>query len=105
MSEEKRAVWRYQVSVDGPETIGLTGDPVAFGALSYSAGIEFWAEHDDAKPEVPRTFVIVGTGHRIPDDAVYVGTAPRTREGLVWHLYELSREAVARWRDDEGLPS
>jgi hypothetical protein len=86
-----RAVFRYQVSLDGPETIGLTGNPVAFGALgySYSGGIEFWAEHDDTLPEVPRTFTVVGTGHPVPDGAVYAGTAPRTREGLVWHLYEI----------------
>lgn len=85
-----RAMYRYQVGLDGPEEIGLTGDPVALGALGYSAGIEFWAEHDDAKPTVARTFVIIGTGHRIPDGAVYIGTAPRTREGLVWHLFELT---------------
>jgi hypothetical protein len=85
-----RAVYRrYQVGLDGPETIGLTGEPAAFAALSYSAGIEFWAEHDDALPEVPRTFTVVGTGHPVPDGAVYAGTAPRTREGLVFHLYEI----------------
>jgi hypothetical protein len=84
-----RAVFRYQVTLDGPVTIGLTGTPVAFGALGYSAGIEFWAEHDDTLPAVPRTFAIVGTGHPVPDGAAYVGTAPRTREGLVWHLYEI----------------
>lgn len=85
-----RAMYRYQVGLDGPAEIGLTGNPVAFGALGNSAGIEFWAEHDDAKPEVPRAFVIVGTGHRIPEGAVYVGSAPRTPDGLVWHLYELA---------------
>lgn len=85
-----RAVYRYQIGLDGPEEIGLTGDPLAFGALGYSAGIEFWAEHDDAKPAVARTFVIVGTGHRIPAGAVYVGTAPRAQDGIVWHLYELT---------------
>lgn len=84
-----RAMYRYQVGLDGPVVIGLTGAPVAFGALGYSAGIEFWAEHHDGKPEIPRTFLVVGTGHSIPDGAVYVGTAPRTREGLVWHLFEL----------------
>jgi hypothetical protein len=84
-----RAMYRYAVGLDGPVTIGLTSDPVTFGALDYSAGIEFWAEHDDAKPLVSRTFVIVGTGHRIPEEASYVGTAPRTRDGLVWHLFEL----------------
>lgn len=85
-----RAMYRYQVGLDGATLIGLTGEPLAFGALGYSAGIEFWAEHDDAQPEVPRAFAVVGTGHRIPDEARYVGTAPRTREGLVWHLYELN---------------
>ena len=89
-----RSVYRYRVGLDGPETIGLTSGPVAFGALARSAGIEFWAEHDDTRPELPRTFVIVGTGHPVPEGALYVGTAPRTPEGLVWHLFELT-----------GLPS
>lgn len=84
-----RAVYRYQVSLDGPETIGLTGAPVAFGALPYGDGVEFWAEHDDRRPEVPRAFVVVGTGHPVPDGALYVGTAPRSRQGLVWHLFEI----------------
>ena len=88
-----RRMYRYQVGLDGPVTIGLTSDPVAFGTLAYSAGIEFWAEHNDLNPEIPRTFVVVGTGHAIPDGAMYAGTAPRTREGLVWHLYELRRGA------------
>lgn len=89
-----RAVHRYQVGIDGPVEIGLTGHPVAFGALGYSSGIEFWAEHDDSLPEVVRMFVIVGTGHSIPEGAVYVGTAPRTPEGFVWHLYELAGGAT-----------
>lgn len=92
MNETGRAMWRHEIGLDGPVTVGLTGDPVAFGALGYSAGIEFWAEHDEAKEAVLRTFVIVGTGNRIPGGAVYVGTAPRTREGLVWHLFELPGE-------------
>jgi hypothetical protein len=90
-----RAVWRYQVNLDGPTTIRLTGDPVAVAVdMPGDAGIEFWAEHDPSKPEVARTFAIVGTGHPIPAGAAYVGTAPRSRYGLVWHLYELT-----------GLPS
>jgi hypothetical protein len=85
-----RAMYRYQVGLDGPAEIGLTGDPVAFGTLAFSDGMEFWAEHDDAKPAAVRTFVVVGTGHPVPDGAVYVGTAPRTPEGLVWRLYEIT---------------
>lgn len=88
-----RAVWRYRVGLDGPEEIGLSGDPVAVGNVPGSDGIEFWAEHDDAQRFARRTFLVVGTGHRIPDAAVYVGTAPRTPEGLVWHLYEIPGDA------------
>ena len=84
-----RVIYRHQVGLDGSVQIGLTGDPLAFGALGYSAGIEFWAEHDDAKEPRVRTFVVVGTGHRIPDGATYAGTAPRTPDGLVWHLFEV----------------
>jgi hypothetical protein len=84
-----RAIYRYQVGLEGPVEIGLTGDPVAFGALGYSAGIEFWAEHDEALMPRVRKFVIVGTGHHLPEGAVHVGTAPRTLDGIVWHLYEI----------------
>lgn len=84
-----RAMFRYQVGLDGPVEISLTGEPVAFGALARSEGIEFWAEHDDEEGAVTRTFMVAGTGHPLPHQAVHVGTAPRTPEGLVFHLYEL----------------
>src|SRR5260221_14424533 len=67
-----RAMYRYAVGLDGPVEIGLTGEPVAFGAISVplgAAGIEFWAERDDDMPELARIFVVVGTGHRIPEAA------------------------------------
>ena len=86
-----RRMLRYTVPVDGiPCRVELTGDPLALGALACGAGIEFWAEHADAAECRVRTFTIVGTGHQIPDGATYVGTAPRTPEGLVWHLFELA---------------
>jgi hypothetical protein len=92
-----RTMRRYEVPIDGiPCRIGLTGDPVAFGAMGYSAGVEFWAEHDESAEPRVRKFTITGTGHPIPPGAVYVGTAPRTPEGTVWHLYELKDVGAAR---------
>ena len=85
-----RTVRRYCVSLDGLTDVRLTGDPLAVAARDDSAVVEFWAEHDTGAPETVRTFIIVGTGQPIPDSAVYVGTAPRTRYGLVWHLFELT---------------
>lgn len=88
-------IYRYEVPVDDqPHTFKLTkGD---LGRVRYVAGnlftVEFWAEHWDGVPEGEVTFRVFGTGMEIPAEAQYAGTAPRTREGLVWHLYEMSRK-------------
>lgn len=84
-----RAMYRYQVPIGEPAEVDLTGDPVAVAVLPMCAGLEFWAEHDDEAQARPRTFTVAGTGHPLPHQAAYVGTAPRTPEGLVFHLYEL----------------
>jgi hypothetical protein len=87
----KRQVFRYTVPIDDqPHVIHLTNDPlhVASGMIR-SDELEFWAEHDTGALEYPAVFQVVGTGQPLPDGARYVGTAPRTREGLVWHLYRV----------------
>ncbi len=86
MPEQRVLRWYVQVD-DEPHPIP------SVGRIVHVAGdarhVEFWAltcEHVEA---APRTFRVFGTGHPIPDGYVYVGTAPRTPEGLVWHLFEL----------------
>jgi hypothetical protein len=91
---------RYEVGIDVPVTCGLTGDPVHVGALGYESGVEFWAEHDEAELPRERTFQVFGTGNVLPPGAKWAGTAPRTREGLVWHLFEITPGMPSR----EGSP-
>lgn len=93
-----RRVYRNRVIVGaapheftmGPGPI-LHVDATTLGADHARAQhvVDFWWEHADDQPQVRRTFVVVGTGHPIPDRAVHRGTADRTADGLVWHLYEL----------------
>ena len=86
----KRQVFRYTVPVDDrPHVIHLTSDPLHVANGVTLDEVEFWAEHDMDAPEYPAAFQVAGTGQPLPDGALYVGTAPRTREGLVWHLYRL----------------
>ena len=84
-----RAVYRYQVEIDGHTQVSLTGDPVAVAALPRNAGVEFWAEHTEGATQVKRAFQVFGTGHPLPEGAQWRGTCQRTPHGLVWHLYEL----------------
>lgn len=98
MSE--RRMLRYEIFVeDGPQTVNLQG-PVLHVAASRGGGewvtrpvVEFWAEGDPSRRGEQCTFQVFGTGHRLPEGAVWRGTTARTPEGLVWHLYELTKGA------------
>lgn len=83
MSDITRRMFRYVVPIDDRHhEIALTGDPVAVGQQAFDA-VEFWAEH------------IQPHGHPLPPNARWVGTCPRTPDGLVWHLYEMNFAAAA----------
>ena len=84
-----RRMFRYVVPVDDrPHLVLLTSSPLHVANGSTLDEVEFWAEHVSGAPEVARAFQVFGTGHPLPEGARYVGTCPRTREGIVWHLYE-----------------
>lgn len=98
MSE--RRMLRYEVEVnDRPQVIALQGPVLHVAGLIRGEGwevptthvVEFWAEGDPSQQREQRTFQVFGTGHPIPEGAVWRGTTARTPEGLVWHLYELTK--------------
>jgi hypothetical protein len=92
-----KTIYRYTVPVDDQvHEIRLTGRPVYVANGATSAEVEFWAEHDDDLPEHAVKFRVTGTGYPVPEDWTYAGTAPRTREGLVWHLYSWPAKAVVK---------
>lgn len=84
-----RSMRRYEVGIMGAWEHDLTGDPVFVANGPMPTVVEFWAEHDSSAPSSLRVFQVFGTGHPLPPDARYVGTCPRTADGLVWHLFEL----------------
>lgn len=87
--QSARRMFRYFVPVDGqPHAFMLTCDPVAFAADDDT--VDFWAENDPRRDATGRAFQVFGTGHPIPDGARWVGTPPRTKGGLVWHLFEVT---------------
>ena len=66
---------------DRPHVIDLTSDPLHVANGTTLDEVDFWSEHDMDAPEYPAAFQVVGTGQPLPDGALYVGTAPRTRRG------------------------
>jgi hypothetical protein len=85
-----KTIYRYQVPIDDrAHILALSSDPVSVAISPDLTYMEFWAEHHSGAGVRDRAFQVYGTGHPVPDGAEYVGTAPRTRLGLVFHLYEL----------------
>lgn len=94
---ETRHIYRYRVPIDGrPHDRLLTSSPVAVAAVTDEGRpyVEFWAEHTENTTPTPRCLRVFGTGQPLPDGARWVGTAARTPEGLVWHLYDLGHGSV-----------
>jgi hypothetical protein len=46
-----------------------------------------WCAVDPNLPMQPRYFLLIGTGHTIPENAQYLGTCVGT--DFVWHVYEV----------------
>lgn len=87
---KNRKMFRYVVPVDDqPHSFPLSYGPVHV-AYQPGVGVEFWAESAEKVPLKTHWFQVFGTGHLLPYDAQHIGTCPRTAEGLVWHLYEVT---------------
>lgn len=90
-------IFRYEVPIDDEwHTIEIFGDPLAV-FCRYTTTVEFWAANSG--PRQPRAFIVVGTGHEVPEDSLYWGSAlsPHLHVGgvgevsagrFVWHLLE-----------------
>lgn len=86
-------VYRYVVSVDDQtHAVELSG-PIVHVAARTMDKVEFWALVGNHNPAV-RIFQVFGTGHSIPRQANYVGTA--LAGPLVWHLFELSTSDISK---------
>jgi hypothetical protein len=87
-----QTIYRFEVPVDDrPHSFFMTPGP-SFGPRRIenkdNVTVEFWAEVLTGQT-IQRRFQVVGTGHKLPEGSVYVGSAPRNRAGLVWHLVEV----------------
>lgn len=95
-----RRMLRHEVPIDNqPHEFDLGGNPLHVGARRIGVNgpwaVEFWAEgYLDTETlavgaTFRRRFQVYGTGHALPEDARWRGSAERTPDGLVFHLYEL----------------
>lgn len=86
-------VLRWTVPVDDQAHVTNAAGPVlrVAGDRKFSTIVEFWTlESAEAPPRGarPRVVRVFGTGQPVPAGYEWLGTAERTEQGLVWHLFE-----------------
>lgn len=85
-------IWKYQLEIDDVVTVQM---PLGARILSLQTQDNIpclWAMVNPTNPKERRYFLIVGTGHELPNSATegtYIGTT-QTHDGrLVWHVFEV----------------
>ena len=84
-----RKVWKFSLAlVSQPQSL-LMPEGAKIRFVGMQGGYpQIWAEvWPDRTPET-RTFYIVGTGHDVHDDLMYVGTVMDQAGLFMWHIFE-----------------
>lgn len=83
-----RTVWKFTLAVDS--VLDMPEGAEVLTVREQGDAVCLWALVDPSKPFEARRFVMVGTGHELPqDDATFVGMAHLDKGLLVVHVFEL----------------
>lgn len=89
------AVWKFTMRFADGEQLVRT---MPFGAIPVRFGMQggvptLWCLVNERNSAQDRRFVIVGTGHPVPNGCEYIGTCD---DGpLVWHAFECCAPTVS----------
>ena len=84
-----KTIYKYNLSVFADNDFDMPKGTTPLHVDNQQDHLCLWAEVDTDLPKQRRSFVIVGTGHEIPPDAQYVGTAQV--DPFVWHVFEVNK--------------
>ena len=85
-----RTVWKYDLDISGPlnELAMPKNGIIRFLDMQYGLP-KLWVEVYTEDEKAFRLFEWVGTGHAVPINGKYIGTAVVYNGNLVLHLYEI----------------
>jgi hypothetical protein len=87
-----KTIWKF--SLDDP--MGSLQMPIGAEilCLQIQRGVPcIWVKVDDSAKVERRTFIVVGTGHKLSVNAnKYIGTFQEANGDLIWHVFETTTE-------------
>lgn len=89
-----KTIWKFPLR-PGTTALNLPAGAEILHVGEQEGGVNIWALLDPSHPDEERVFQIWGTGWQITvEPGQHVGTV-QMRDGLVWHVFEVSDENPA----------
>ena len=84
-----RTVWKFPLDVkDGMQAVPMPRGSKIVHVAQQGGRPTLWAEVESTQIMVDRHFVVVGTGHPVPDILVF-HRGSCFQGDFVWHIYEM----------------
>ena len=90
MSAQKKAaneIWKFVLKDASPQQLRMPFNSEVVHVAEQNGFVCLWVMVQTDDCIVSRTFSLYGTGHQIPADAVYRGTAHVG--SFLWHVFEI----------------
>ncbi len=79
----------YKYTFESPELkLDLPVGAELLCVMNQNEKVCLWVKLDPKKPTLERLFQIVGTGHPVSDESIYIGTCMVQAGAFVWHVFE-----------------
>lgn len=98
-----RTIWKFILTLTAQcQTISMPRGGRILHVDQQNGLPTLWVEVDSGEAKEGRRFFVVGTGDKVPDDSVYIGSVCVADAGapvipgmtaFVWHVYEKGGEA------------
>ena len=97
---DARFMWKFVLRPWESGTLMPSG-AILRHAAAQGDDVCVWAEVNPLAPTVERSILVIPTGGAVDRNAKYIGTAHLVADGepLVFHVYDLGLELIARDRD------
>ena len=83
-----KTIWKATLPLSPTQDISIPAGAKFLSVAGQGDALCAWFLCDSKAPQVNRQIRIVGTGHEVPHDGVYLGTALLMDGQLVLHLFE-----------------
>ena len=85
-----RTIHKFELEILGCQTIEIAGLVRIISALNQREKLVIYAEVYPPGAKRKVEFAIIGTGHRMPDEAnwAFVNSVSMSDGDLIWHIYQ-----------------